>query len=288
MIGVMLGLEVYMSPFVVNVTFTTAVVCFAIAFGYRNLIVAKHRVQSHRHGDAMLGGAWALLDPKFEFRNLFVYKIFGRFFPYALTGFACVFGLIGGILTSKLGSGADMLAYIFGIFIWNACVPEGAEMSTNMLTASSVLIMAVCSIFGTFLRELNAGGICAEVKLCWAACIPVVVLGAPLGSLLLTPALTEVLQICFYVLCAVQLASFGILKIKGNVFAWIIVILVIVLMSSSLLLHFLLVVRSETRKGGRDKVATNDGRFADPRANHPHKDIPSKRSEELSRAEVGA
>merc|ERR1711879_1064141 len=96
------------------------------------------------------------------------------------------------------------------------------------------------------IRLLQEGGISDDVVLCWAACTPIVVLGAPLGSLLLTPSMTRKLRLCFYVLSAVQLASFGILKIKGNVTAWVGVACAVVTTIVVLALHFLVVVKRQT------------------------------------------
>jgi uncharacterized membrane protein YfcA len=255
--GLILGFEIVVSPFIVNVIFTTAVVCFALAFAYRNLVVRRYR-KSQRPAASQLSmadDAWALLEPgRFDLSENTMYQMFGRFMPLALTVAACCFGIIGGMLTSKLGSGADMMAYIFGAFIWNAFVPEEASLSDNMLTASSVLIMAGSSIVGTLLREITKGGISDEVKLCWAACIPIVVLGAPMGSLLLTPRMSEMLRRCFYVLSLVQLASFGILKIKDNALAWAGVSASIAFVCSMLLVHFLCTVRSREVPGSTPSV----------------------------------
>lgn len=245
MIGLICGFEIAVSPFVVNVTFTTAVVCFALAFAYRNCIARPPSQTSSQSAAVAVDDAWDLLRPgRFDLTEVFLYRIFGQYFPLALTLCACLFGFLGGLLTSKLGSGADMLAFIFGAFVWNSSVPVGARLSTNTLTASSVLIMAAISIIGTILRELQSGGISREVKLCWGACVPIVVLGAPIGSLLLTPALSEMLRRCFYVLSIVQLACFGTLKIKGNLPAWIGVISAIASVSLLLALHYVFIVRA--------------------------------------------
>ena len=68
---------------------------------------------------------------------------------------ACVFGFIGGILTSKVGSGADMMAYIYGI-LYNSMVEKDFLMKENMITVSSVIIMAACSVMACLLRLLTA------------------------------------------------------------------------------------------------------------------------------------
>jgi uncharacterized membrane protein YfcA len=248
-VGMIVGFEVDMSPFLINVTFTTAIVCFAISFAYRNLIAKKRLPQNASDMSPPTrtppDDAWVLIEGGFDLSSTSVYKTFGKLFPWVLTSIACLFGMVGGFLTSKLGSGADMMAYIFGVFVWNGCVPEEARLPDNMLTASSVVIMAACSVIGTILRLLQEGGISDEVILCWAACTPIVVLGAPLGSLLLTPSMTRKLRVCFYILSIVQLASFGILKIKGNLTAWAVVVCAITTTVFVLALHFIFVVRRQ-------------------------------------------
>ena len=129
-----------------------------------------------------------------------------------------------------------MLAYIFGI-LWNSLVPKEAQMSENMLTASSVVIMAICSVLGTCLRVLTAE-ISNEVMLCWAACVPVVVLGAPLGSMLLSPSSTKFLRHCFYLFVLLQFISMGVFQLKADLVAWTVVLLAVLI--TSLMSHLLL------------------------------------------------
>eukprot|EP00931_Biecheleriopsis_adriatica_P056377 TRINITY_DN33407_c0_g2_i1.p1 TRINITY_DN33407_c0_g2~~TRINITY_DN33407_c0_g2_i1.p1 ORF type:complete len:382 (+),score=61.38 TRINITY_DN33407_c0_g2_i1:196-1341(+) len=245
--GLIIGFETEMSPFIVNVTFTTAVTCFAIAMAYRNLIAKKLDVSAVQRVTPQ--SPWAMFNSsQYNIDDLLIYKVFGDWFPNVLTAIACIFGLVGGILSSKLGSGSDMLAYIFGSFVWNSCVPAEAKIHDTMLTASSVIIMAAISVLGSIMRLHHEDGITDEVKLCWAACIPIVVLGAPLGSLLLTPGMTEILRRGFYFLSVVQLVIFGILKIKDNVFAWIGVAGAVALTTLAVSLHYMLVVKGA--KGG--------------------------------------
>ena len=225
--GLILGFEVAMSSYLTSLGFTTAVSCFAIAFFYHREFGG---VDDQTPSQAI--EAWDLHH--FELKGS-VGRRCGVFMPWLLTILACVFGIAGGFLTAKLGSGADMLAYIYGI-LWNSLVPKEAQMSENMLTASSVIIMAACSVLGTFLR-LTAG-ISQEVMLCWAACVPVVVLGAPLGSMLLNPSSTKFLRRCFCLFVLVQFISMGVLQLKDDWAAWTVVLVAVVL--TTLLSHLFL------------------------------------------------
>lgn len=235
--GMLLGFELELDGFVVNLIFTTTIACFALGFLYRNVFVDDDSSEASEGGKAFTAtdDAWKLLH--LDLQSNCISTLLGEYLPLALTGCCCIFGFMGGLLTSKLGSGADMLAYMFGVFVWNTSVPKGARMPDTVLTASSVVIMAGCSIIGSLLRLLTTG-ISVESTHCWAACIPIVVLGAPVGSLLLTPTRTQMLRRCFYVLSLVQLVSFGILKIKDNVMAWLCVMGALLAVSLCLALHY--------------------------------------------------
>ena len=221
--GMIVGFSIPMEGFAVNVIYTTSILCFALAYMYRNILMGSGNSTENATQAGCLRTvpreAGALLNGNFDLQSNPIAAFFGNRLPVALIAGVCICGFYGGLLSAKLGSGADMMAYMFGVFVWNTSVPKGAELPDNMLTASSVLIMAGCSIAGTVLRSLS-GGMSQEVMLCWAACVPVVVMGAPIGSLVLTPKRTETLRRCFYVLALVQFVTFAILKIRGNLLAW--------------------------------------------------------------------
>eukprot|EP00435_Cladocopium_sp_Y103_P068287 s265_g31.t1 len=232
--GLILGLEVATSSRITALGFTTAVSCFAIAFFYHRECTRQDARDGSRT-ESQAVEAWDLL--RFDLESSIGWRrVPFTFLPWLLTALACVFGMAGGFLTAKLGSGADMLAYIFGI-LWNSLVPKEAQMSENMLTASSVVIMAICSVLGTCLRMLTAE-ISHEVMLCWAACVPVVVLGAPLGSMLLSPSSTKFLRRCFYLFVLLQFISMGVFQLKADLVAWTVVLIAVLI--TSLVSHLLL------------------------------------------------
>lgn len=230
--GLILGLEVATSSRITALGFTTAVSCFAIAFFYHRECTRQAKGEESQASQAL--EAWDL--QRLDLESSSARRIPLTNLPWLLTALACIFGMAGGFLTAKLGSGADMLAYIFGI-LWNSLVPKEAQMSENMLTASSVVIMAICSILGTCLRALTAG-ISREVMLCWAACVPVVVLGAPLGSMLLSPSSTKFLRRCFYLFVLLQFISMGVFQLKADLVAWTVVLVAVLI--TSLMSHLLM------------------------------------------------
>lgn len=90
-----------------------------------------------------------------------------------------VLGFIGGIFTGLLGSGIDIL--IFSYLILKHRVSE------NIGTPTSVVLMALSSIFGVFwLSSPLTNNIHLEAIDYWLVCIPVVIFGAPLGAIFIS------------------------------------------------------------------------------------------------------
>jgi len=133
-----------------------------------------------------------------------------------LTLLAC--GIVGGILTSKIGFGADTMTYMFGVFMYNSFAPSPVPESTFAIT--SVVIMAFCSVVMAVILQVQ-GEISKDTYLCWGAALWIVVLGAPIGSWVLTEERETIFRRLFYVLAVLQFASFAILKIKARWDAWL-------------------------------------------------------------------
>jgi uncharacterized membrane protein YfcA len=93
-----------------------------------------------------------------------------------------VAGLIGGILSAQVGSGADLLLFIV--------VAVVLGVSPRVAVPTSVVVMAIVSIVGSAVLVLDgelARGPVSEPPLpdmfgLWLAAVPVVALGAPMGS----------------------------------------------------------------------------------------------------------
>lgn len=92
--------------------------------------------------------------------------------PVALVFLAV--GALGGVLAGCFGSGADLTMFCFVVLAFGLCETVG--------TPTSVILMACLSLEGAALR-LASGGVSPLTLERWAACAPVVVLGAPLGAL---------------------------------------------------------------------------------------------------------
>ncbi len=136
-----------------------------------------------------------------------------------------IFAFVGGFMSSKIGTGADMAWYAYGSLVHNLRKGSSASICDNDLTAMSIIVMTVTSIFGTMLRVTTSGdeAVTTDVYHACIACACFVVLGAPMGSLLLSKNNQRRLKLLFYILAALQLVTFGVIKIRDNVVAWCVI-----------------------------------------------------------------
>jgi uncharacterized membrane protein YfcA len=85
-----------------------------------------------------------------------------------------VVGMLGGVLSAIVGSGIDILTFSF--------VTLRYRLSEKVATPTSVILMASNSLVGLGLHGLILRDFGAAETAYWIACIPVVVIGAPLGA----------------------------------------------------------------------------------------------------------
>ena len=90
----------------------------------------------------------------------------------------------------------------------------------------------------TAILILISGGSTPKVYNCLLCATPVVVLGAPLGALLLRPSMVKVLQIVFYLLAIIQFVCFAALVLKTDLDAWQGPIVGITLSLGGVIAHF--------------------------------------------------
>jgi len=83
-------------------------------------------------------------------------------------------GFIGGILSSVLGSGIDICTFAFVTMKYN--------LSEKVATPTSVVLMASNALVGLLLHQFVMADITPVIYNYWLVCIPVVMLGAPLGA----------------------------------------------------------------------------------------------------------
>ena len=108
-------------------------------------------------------------------------------------------GVLGGIFTSFSGSGLDICSFSILTLLF--------RVSEKTATPTSVLLMAGNSLFGSYWRLFMMGKISGRAFEYLAVSVPVVVVGAPLGSLLGTHFHRLVLAAFVYVIDTVALIS---------------------------------------------------------------------------------
>jgi len=208
-VGMLLGVSIDIPSDVINMMYTLLIFEFGILYLYQNHIALPLVPTPKERSCQRIVAAYVVM---------------------------IIFAFCGGFMTGNVGSGSDIALYAYGMFVWNKVFPE-QTLSDNSLTACTVVVMAALSIFMAALRALE-GGFTSRTVEAWGAMAFIVVLMAPVGALLLTPAMLPFLRWCFYVLAFAQLFVFGAVEIGGDYIRWTIVIVVTMIMAGVLLLHY--------------------------------------------------
>ena len=164
--------------------------------------------------------------------------------------------VVGGFAAAAVGTGSDIAMYIFGILCWNVLAPKEDVLHDNQLTASGIVVMGLISLVVVLMRLLDLSTsedvhpilnnrtntsstpiFTFRVLETWAAMVPIVCLGAPLGSLVLTPRRLPWLRRMFYFLAVLQLIMFGVLKIKNNWAVWWVIVVLTCVQSGLIVVH---------------------------------------------------
>ncbi len=87
-----------------------------------------------------------------------------------------IVGLVGGIISSLVGSGLDIFAFSVMVLLFGLC--------EKVCTPSSVILMAFNAWTGFLLHKYVLGNFIEPVHNYWLAAVPIVVVGAPTGAML--------------------------------------------------------------------------------------------------------
>jgi hypothetical protein len=137
-----------------------------------------------------------------------------------------VTGFIGGILSAISGSGIDICSFAILTLLF--------RVSEKTATPTSVVIMAINTCFGFFWRCVVQNQIDIESWKYFAVCIPVVVAGAPIGSLISSYLNRLCLAKLIYILDGIQLIAAIIIIQPWNISIFLTI--------SSILIFFLFVL----------------------------------------------
>ena len=86
------------------------------------------------------------------------------------------FGVLGGIFSAMAGSGIDICSFAVLTLLF--------RVSEKVATPTSVILMAINTVFGFAYRQFAMGGVAEESWGYLAVCTPIVVIGAPVGAFL--------------------------------------------------------------------------------------------------------
>jgi uncharacterized membrane protein YfcA len=143
-------------------------------------------------------------------------------------------GLLGGLLASVIGVGADILLYGVLVLLYHADV--------KVAIPTSVMLMAFTSVVGSLCATLTAGGpapgrtALLEVVPYWLAAAPVVALGGPLGSLVSRSVPRGAILGFVAVLC---LAQYAVTCVHEHVGGWWLALSIAAVAALNLTLHAL-------------------------------------------------
>ncbi|WP_395257944.1 TSUP family transporter [Halalkalibaculum sp. DA3122] len=108
-------------------------------------------------------------------------------------------GFVGGILSAILGNGIDICSFAF--------VTLKYRLSEKIATPTSVILMAMNAVVGTLLHGLILQDLQPEAINFWLVCIPVVVLGAPMGAYVISKVNRLYIAVLLYAILLVQFVS---------------------------------------------------------------------------------
>ncbi|CAD5119158.1 DgyrCDS7797 [Dimorphilus gyrociliatus] len=118
-------------------------------------------------------------------------------------------GFVGGIFTSFTGSGVDICSFSILTLLF--------RVSEKVATPTSVVLMAFNSFFGVFWRNFIHEGISTVTWDYFLVCAPIVVVGAPIGSLFGTHFHRLVLAALVYIVDVASIVTaFIIIKPTGS------------------------------------------------------------------------
>lgn len=120
-------------------------------------------------------------------------------------------GVLGGLITSFIGTGADFIFFTYLAFI--------PSYNIKSSTASSVVLMALTSVYASFLIFFTTDAFTSDIQMMWLAAIPVVIIGAPLGAYFCKKVDEKVtVGIVFFLVLVESTSTFLLVPISGNTF----------------------------------------------------------------------
>lgn len=105
-------------------------------------------------------------------------------------------GFLGGIFSSMSGSGLDICSFATLCLLF--------RVNERVATPTSVVLMAGNTLVASLYREFKMMAVSAEAYNLWLVCIPIVVIGAPIGAILSSHFHRTVFAVLIYIVDLVQ------------------------------------------------------------------------------------
>ncbi|HYW34332.1 MAG TPA: sulfite exporter TauE/SafE family protein [Balneolaceae bacterium] len=123
-----------------------------------------------------------------------------------------IIGFIGGTLSAIFGNGIDICTFAF--------VTLKYHLSEKVATPTSVVLMTSNAIVGTFLHFFILGDMQTQAINFWLVCIPICVIGAPMGAFIISKVNRISIAYLLYTLITVQfIAALFIISPHGMLLA---------------------------------------------------------------------
>lgn len=108
-------------------------------------------------------------------------------------------GFCGGLMTGLVGNGIDILCFSLMVLLF--------RLAEKVATPTSVVLMALNSVFGFVYSILVMDGFTPVVQQYWLSAVPVVIIGAPLGAYFCTRLNNITIAIVLISLIMIELIS---------------------------------------------------------------------------------
>lgn len=110
----------------------------------------------------------------------------------------CLFSFLGGLASGLVGSGIDMLIFIV--------MTQRFKIGYKVATRTSIVLMALLSIYATLYR-IGIDNVLQNTLLVnmWLVCIPIVAIGAPLGTLFVQKYDVKFLKTLLYFIIVLEI-----------------------------------------------------------------------------------
>lgn len=106
------------------------------------------------------------------------------------------FGFLGGIFSAMSGSGLDICSFALLCLLF--------RVDERVATPTSVVLMAINTVIAFLYREFKQNAVAAESYNIWLVCVPIVVVGAPMGAILSSHFHRAVFAMLIYIVDVAQ------------------------------------------------------------------------------------